>query len=546
MFLRPSKTFGKTYISTTIIMSTTQIINYIVTTGDISDFDGFLALPIYKKKALEMGQTAVVFIMNYPAYFNYDDTISTSNSNIRKYGRNDEGLGYKYSAEKLFAFQNTKINEIFNDPINTLQSKMKNLAKIMCRRIWDSIPSASHVDLIFIDGGINEINPFSIDTIKNEFDVYSSTLIKNPDVVSYNGANFTSKPNVVGCSECFKEMGLDEWKNLVLRNNADIYMDMNGSMAFYDYRFKELVDAGRVKSVTIMGGVLSYEMVQTLSTTSFLNRFSSATMNQLYAPTKTSKFFADIIVANAKNAIHVYVVSNNEINKNFTYSGNTRDLALSTFITKMEELGLLLPNSPKNIMTQLFKAFYTAKTNSGFLVPIPFKPFDVLSAWELVKRIPIVSNYDPKHNLTFIPWYGSTIISKTDCENPVQDFIDKGLQLKVIELNKKLELDRTSAFITSALEGIENERQALKTSNINTTQIIPIINVEYDLQVQIENGIKGFMKGIEGGRSSKPVKTSRKPVKTTERYGRFVIYVGPRGGKYVKRNGLFHSLKKLS
>ena len=57
--------------------------------------------------------------MNYPAYFNNDakvqNAISNSNlnSNIKKYSRNKtEGLGYTYSAEKLFTFQKTKINEI--------------------------------------------------------------------------------------------------------------------------------------------------------------------------------------------------------------------------------------------------------------------------------------------------------------------------------------------------------------------------------------------------------------------------------------------------
>ena len=48
--------------STYIKMSTTPITNYIVTTGDIREFDGFLALPIYQKKALEMGQTAMLFL----------------------------------------------------------------------------------------------------------------------------------------------------------------------------------------------------------------------------------------------------------------------------------------------------------------------------------------------------------------------------------------------------------------------------------------------------------------------------------------------------
>ena len=41
----------------------------IITTGDISDFDGFLALSLYKNS----GADIVAFIMNYPAYFDNNE-----------------------------------------------------------------------------------------------------------------------------------------------------------------------------------------------------------------------------------------------------------------------------------------------------------------------------------------------------------------------------------------------------------------------------------------------------------------------------------------
>ena len=160
--------------------------NYIVTTGDISDFDGFLALPIYKKKAAEMVNTAVVFIMNYPAYFGVPKTNSNINGKshgntitnlknktteeIQSYKRLYQGKGYGYSAEKLFEFQG-KTN-------GSTKEEMKNLALRMCTDIWNSI--SGDVKLFFVDGGVNEINPFSIDTIKNEFNVYIPFLPNKP------------------------------------------------------------------------------------------------------------------------------------------------------------------------------------------------------------------------------------------------------------------------------------------------------------------------------------------------------------------------------
>ena len=47
----------------------------IITTGDCSDFDGFLSLPLYYKAAKEKNMD-VAFIMNYPAYFNNNDSNS--------------------------------------------------------------------------------------------------------------------------------------------------------------------------------------------------------------------------------------------------------------------------------------------------------------------------------------------------------------------------------------------------------------------------------------------------------------------------------------
>lgn len=75
----------------------------ILTTGDASDFDGFLALPLYYKAAMD-NDYDVVFVMNYPAFLN------PANKDKEKYNiANDEynigsfGKGYTYNYTELKA-----------------------------------------------------------------------------------------------------------------------------------------------------------------------------------------------------------------------------------------------------------------------------------------------------------------------------------------------------------------------------------------------------------------------------------------------------------
>jgi hypothetical protein len=90
---------------------------YIVSTGDISDFDGFLALPIYKKYAAKQNNCAVVFIMNYPAYIKPQnlytyvrwEKLSTIKKNkkqeLEKYKRAPPGKGYYYNSREFLSVQ---------------------------------------------------------------------------------------------------------------------------------------------------------------------------------------------------------------------------------------------------------------------------------------------------------------------------------------------------------------------------------------------------------------------------------------------------------
>ncbi len=204
----------------------TTLKKYIITTGDISDFDGFLTFPMYKKIAIEKGFDAVVFIMNYPAYFNYkqalgsfiniDDFKADYNTIEDKinFGRNYDNLGYNYSYIDFYYYHFTFFESIGITPEN-LKGSMYQLAYKMCYYIWKSIEG--NMNFIFIDGGINELNPFAIHILKNEISVYYNVLKELDDVTD----------------EMITKQSLESFiENLT--ENDEIYMDMNGSFAFYN------------------------------------------------------------------------------------------------------------------------------------------------------------------------------------------------------------------------------------------------------------------------------------------------------------------------
>jgi hypothetical protein len=223
---------------------------YIITTGDISDFDGFLTFPIYKKSGVD----AVIFIMNYPAYFNYDNDNNTIYESLKNEKRlNDfmklgDGLGYNYSYLDFEIFDSDffRSNEISFD-----KGKFKELALKMCHIIWNEIEIDSSItkipEFIFIDGGINELNPFSISSLANEFNLYYNIIKDYP------------------LSLTFTEYNLIAFFNS-LNINDNIYIDMNGSFAFYKDNNKNAIDSKikNIKGFFIMGGVYNYDDVKTL------------------------------------------------------------------------------------------------------------------------------------------------------------------------------------------------------------------------------------------------------------------------------------------
>lgn len=538
---------------------------YIITTGDISDFDGFLALPLYQKKAKDTG-AEVVFIMNYPAYFNEKFKIN-ANDNIDKilavvnnkaalnsFKRCEEGLGYNYTADELFKVQPVKTNILTSflqsqsQPQPDYKEIMKQIAYYMCCAVWDEILD-NEVKLHFVDGGINDINPFSIDTVKNEINVYGDTAINIKNKIKLPNTNITENTQI---------LKYNDWITENIKNElVEILMDMNGSMAFYNditltnakAKAKAKANASAIndinaaliknlKGVFIMGGVYDDLPPDTLSTMSFLNRFSSATMNQLYANEKTGKFLKD-----CETTVPIYIVSNNEINKNLTYGDKTpnkRDVYFDSYKDKMIEMGLLTGDFSK----ELFDSFYKAKDiYDAYIVPLPFKPFDVLSAYALVSAdfsatVNSATLNDEYKFLTYIPKYGSTIISKEKSHI----FLEENGGLK-----QKLNIALAPA-LTFALPGLEQEKIALSGLEKEIKEIpnsIKIKNITYGDKNDIEKKIIDFMKPTgqlpQGGGIKKRMNYSKASLVDLKKYAKELEI---RGRSKMTKDELIESIKK--
>ena len=104
-------------------------------------------------------------------------------------------------------------------------------------------------------------------------------------------------------------------------------MDFNGALSFWDDSFhKALISAsalGKIKGVFVMGGVWSNALPQTMSISPVINRFSGATMNQLYHPVNTAHFFSFL---DSHRTIPVWTISNNIVDPMYSPDDNSDKL----------------------------------------------------------------------------------------------------------------------------------------------------------------------------------------------------------------------------
>jgi hypothetical protein len=160
-------------------------------------------------------------------------------------------------------------------------------------------------------------------------------------------------------------------------------MDFNGSMAFWsghvanDLSSENIVK--KIKGAFIMGGVYSETQPVTMpSMPGVLNRFSSATMNQLYHPQHTADFFAFL----KQFQIPTWTVSNNAVQDLIDDKGIAAFLSSNGLEgERLRELALAHYNSPymppkkpydyycSLVLTSVLKSEVDRKSSSVNLVP---------------------------------------------------------------------------------------------------------------------------------------------------------------------------------
>jgi hypothetical protein len=107
-----------------------------------------------------------------------------------------------------------------------MKSAMTDIAFEMTKRVWQDLPTECRGNCFFCIGGVNAINPFSATAVKNEIVVYVGEAI--PDdaklIAPMEGAFYDMSGKSIG--------------QLDLEGYDEIYMDFNGSMAFFNDDWK--------------------------------------------------------------------------------------------------------------------------------------------------------------------------------------------------------------------------------------------------------------------------------------------------------------------
>jgi len=375
----------------------------IISTGDLSDVDGFFALAQYAKTGAD-----VLFIMNYPAYVGVSPRESSEMC--------DTGLGYRFNVKtyvdaqiqkKQGVWPNTEYKEILQNieadesGVARYMDHLDNLAFSIVCDVWRNTTAANKGKIFFCIGGINEINPFACAPTKSELEIYIDFMPEQYVIKGQKEGSWFDSDGVIR-----DRSGLNSF---VLGYDA-IFMDFNGSMAFFNQQWKTIIlDCAKAKKlggVFVQGGVYSDTEPLTIpAIPNVLNRVSCATMNQLYSPTKTATFFDAMKDADVK----IYVAANNE----------TFDL---------KETGV--PDSWRTFVhANGFHSAYLERLGHAYYKnERKYKIFDSYTALALVKRVEANRiNTFKKSKLFYNSVYGISILGKqtADWSSTRSSFIDK-------------------------------------------------------------------------------------------------------------------------
>jgi hypothetical protein len=285
--------------------------NLIISSGDLNDVDRLFALAEHTKTGAD-----VLFVMNYPAYIGVKETVTD-------FSAANPGLGYCFSAADLLKLvQEPTPSEYSNylsvygeqlmaGDVATIKQALTHIAFEIVRKVWAE-GCEGRGSLLFCIGGVNSINPFSPTAIQNEILLYSK-LISPPSTIS-----LTTDEGWI-CDNAGQAYTLD------LAKYSGVYLDFNGSMAFFNDQWVHLL-SDPDKKVKILGAFVSggVRAHLPLATDAGQNRFGSATLNQLYHPQHAGKFLEFI----SSNQVPTYVVTNNAVS-DFATEGLDRFLALN-------------------------------------------------------------------------------------------------------------------------------------------------------------------------------------------------------------------------
>ena len=365
----------------------------IISSGDISDVDGFYAIAHYAKTT----DADVLFMMNYPAYMKY-----FSSGDNR--GELELGLGYEYdtmpyldhtthtllackpseeTVEKFLEY--SKLAKYYSPD---RYGMLNLLAFTMLKKVWEEVENPNKGSLYLGIGAINHINPFNFDILKNEAFVYASMVSDSDMQLSKALGNMALKDCIsvndnpkVTTGGCFELLG----------DRNEIYIDFNGSMAFLDEiwcaRICEVRKQTRIMGAFVAGGVLAEVQPQTKpSIPGVLNRLSCSTMNQLYAPSKSATFFCLM----ASCGIPVYTVANNRV---------------EAFRDGWEKF-LIANNIYSKSLAKMAELYYTS------VYKPPQKPFDFYTALALTQAMSQGEELGGIEKKLFFDYkYGVTLLS---------------------------------------------------------------------------------------------------------------------------------------
>ena len=436
----------------------------------------------------------VIFIMNFPAYFNPE---------IESTGTCDEkapGLGFEYSLQdfvkkrmtaelsKKFEALNTQLKggsfqtiaDCIITPTQVKQNEHPELVLMafivwsIISTIWDGcnakLQNIKKPRIHFVLGGINSINPFHLNIVKNEYDVYGNTILmqQTPELQKSRVASFFE--NIKGTL------------SNILGRGKKIYIDMNGSMAWYAGANKKCLQANDVKGVFILGGVLTYSKVNTMSRFANLNRFSSSTMNQLYHPSRTGDFFKDF-------EKKLYFVPNNEINAHFSFLETNKFYpSMRTWVrdefSKAFDAMYTYANNDTTVKA-LFNDFYDSR-------PLDRKPFDVISALALVQFIGQNSKkkFTQDHVLVYDSQFGTTLLHNKQIkkmQGAISEYKTKGMFDFDINSNKEF----TGAQLEAA--SLLNTTHKTMVQHVGALFSPQACNIRYNHDVYI-NAIAEYLK----------------------------------------------------